>query len=392
MRQLLAALGDPDRRMHCVLIAGTKGKGSTAALLASILHSAGVRAGLFTSPHLQVFRERIRIDGEMIGSAAFLDAVRRLGPAVSALRRRAPAAGDPTTYELALGLALRRFAEAGCRIAVLEVGLGGAQDAANAVEPAVSVIASIGYDHTAILGRTLGAIATEKAGVMRRGRPALLAVQRPAAAAALQRACRRTGAGCLTVPPHAVTSLGLVGAHQEQNAALARAVAQELARLGHPITSRAVRRGLAAARWPGRFEVIAGRPPVVLDGAHNGSSAVALAQTLRREYGGRAVHLVIGINADKDADAVLRPLLGVCESVTVTASTSPRARPVADLARACGHLARVPIATAAHVRGAIEAARARERARDVICVTGSLALVGEARSALGLSPSVRLWE
>ncbi|MDP9265834.1 MAG: Mur ligase family protein, partial [Chloroflexota bacterium] len=189
MRRLLAVLGDPDRSMDCVLIAGTKGKGSTAAFLASIVHAAGVRAGLFTSPHLQNFRERIRIDGEMIGPAAFVDGARGLRPAVSTLRRRSPAAGEPTTYELTLGLALRAFADAGCRIAVLEVGLGGAQDAANAVEPAVSVIASIGYDHTAILGRTLGAIATEKAGIMRPARPALLAVQRPAAAAVLRRAC-----------------------------------------------------------------------------------------------------------------------------------------------------------------------------------------------------------
>ncbi|MDP9266684.1 MAG: hypothetical protein M3O91_11285, partial [Chloroflexota bacterium] len=205
-------------------------------------------------------------------------------------------------------------------------------------------------------------------------------------------ACRRTGAACQTVPPHAVMKLGLTGTHQEQNAALARASAQELARLGHPITSRAVARGLAAARWPGRWEVISGRPGIVLDGAHNGSSAVALAETLRREYGGRAVHLVIGINADKDAVAVLRPLLDVCESVTVTASTSPRARAMDDLARACDRLAAVPVATAPDVGAAITLARARAGARDVICATGSLALIGEARSALGLGPLVQLWE
>ncbi|MFN2521220.1 MAG: folylpolyglutamate synthase/dihydrofolate synthase family protein [Candidatus Limnocylindria bacterium] len=391
MGRLLETLGRPDRGMDCVVIAGTKGKGSTAAFLASALHAAGVRAGLFNSPHLQDYRERVRIDGEMIAPGAFADAVRRLRPAVSALRRSAPAGGEPTTYELTLALALRAFADARCAIAVIEVGLGGTQDAANALEPVVSVITSIGYDHTAILGRTLAAIAMQKAGIMRRGRPAIIAVQRPAAAAALRRACVTAGALCTIVPPHREGVLGLTGAHQEQNAALARAAATELGRLGHHLTGKAVARGLAAARWPGRFELVRGRPLIVLDGAHNGSSAEALADTLRREYPGRAVRLVIGINVDKDASAVLRPLLPVCASVTVTASTSARARSVADLARACGRLARVPLEAAPNVEAAIRLARARTGPRDVLCVTGSLAVVGDARSALGLPALVRLW-
>ena len=391
MRRLLEVLGDPDTRMDCVLIAGTKGKGSTAAFLASVLHAAGVRAGLFTSPHLQVFRERVRIDGEMIGPAAFVGAVRRLRPAVSALRRRAPVAGEPTAYELTLALALRAFAEARCAVAVIEVGLGGALDAANALVPAVSVIASIGYDHTAILGRTLGAIATEKAGIMRPGRPALLARQRPAAAAALRRACARVDAECVVVPPRALGELGLSGDHQRQNAALAERAAKELARLGHPVSDEAAVRGLAGARWPGRFEVVRRRPTVVLDGAHNGSSAEALAATLRHEYGRRSVHLILGINADKDADAVIRPLLSACASVTVTASTSPRARSPSELARACARVARVPVETAQDVARAMRLARARAGARGVVCVTGSLALVGEARTALGVPPPKRLW-
>ena len=382
-RALLDLAGAPDHELRCVLVAGTKGKGSTAAFLASVLHRAGVRAGLFTSPHLQAFRERVRIDGALLRPRAFARAIDELRPLLAALRRHHPAAGEPTTFELTLLLALRAFAARRCAVAVLEVGLGGALDATNAVEPAISIVSSISYDHTAILGRSLGAIAREKAGVLRPGRPALLAPQRPVARRALRAACRERGARCLAVAPvPARVPLGLAGAHQRTNAALAAAAARGLG-----IGERPIRAGLRHARWPGRFEVVTARPPIVLDGAHNGASAEALARELGRRYP-RGVALVVGINRDKDAQAVLRPLLARARHVVATSAQVPRALAAAELAARCGRLTSAPVEVATHVGAALRQARATG---DPVCVTGSLALVGEARTALGLGPPERLW-
>lgn len=383
MRALLRLAGDPDRTMRVVLIAGTKGKGSTAAFLASIAHAAGRRAGLFTSPHLQEYRERVRIDGALLPPAAFDRAIGELRPVVARLRRRFPAAGEPTAFELTLLLALRAFATRRCEIAIVEVGLGGRLDATNALDPAVSVITPISLDHTAILGRSLAAIATEKAGIVRRGRPALVAVQRPAAAREIARACRSDGAQLRVVRPLGPrVALGLAGAHQRQNAALARAAAREL-----DLDEPAIARGLRAVVWPARYERVRGRPPVVIDGAHNGASAQALARQLRRERPRGRLALVIGINRDKDASAVLGPLVPLASSVIATRSASPRAADPAAVARAAGTKARVAMDIAA----ALAFARADAGRDGLVCVTGSLALAGEARGALGLGPAERLW-
>ena len=381
-RALLDLADAPDRKLRLALVAGTKGKGSTCAMLASILGANGVRCGLYTKPHLQSYRERIRIDGAAITSGDFADAVRRMQGYVA----RLPAeAGEPTTFEVTTALALEEFVRQGCAQAVVEVGLGGRLDATNATDPFASVITSISYDHTAILGRTLGAIAREKAGIMRAGRPTLLAEQRPAAMRALRGACRELGARCEVVPPidHGVP---LAGEHQRQNAALAIAAARLLA----DVSDRAVEDGLRRLRWPGRFEVVEGDPPLVLDGAHNGASAEALAETLKLFAAGRPIHLVIGINRDKDTRAVLGPLLPLARSVWATeAAENPRALSAADLARLCTHLgvtAHVEADLAKAMDGAIVSGR-----HGVVCVTGSLMLVGQARATLGLPVAERLW-
>ena len=386
MRRLLGLLGDPDRELEVVLIAGTKGKGSTAAILAATLDAAGVRAGLFTSPHLQEVRERVRVGGALLPAAAFAARIRGLRAPVAALRRTDPEAGDPTSFELLLALALRAFADTGCRVAILEVGLGGRWDATNATDPAISIVTSIGYDHTGVLGTTLGAIATEKAGVIRRGRPALVAEQRPAAARAIRRACVAAGASCRTVAPLGSDLPHLAGAHQRQNGALASAAAELLG--ADPV---AIARGLARAWSPGRFEVVGNAPTIVLDGAHNGSSAEALARTLRQRFGRRRIQLIVGLNTDKDARATLRPLLGLAERVTVTASASPRARDATELARTCRILGASTVEIVPDLRRAIRAAVAGAHRDAIIVVTGSLALVGEARTALGLRPAKCLW-
>jgi dihydrofolate synthase/folylpolyglutamate synthase len=387
MRALLALAGHPDERMRVVLIAGTKGKGSTAAFLAWILHASGTSAGLFTSPHLQTYRERVRVDGALLSETDFTRAIDDLRPLVARLRRLHPDAGEPTTFELTLLLAIRAFAARGCAVAVVEVGLGGRIDATNALDPVVSVVTSVSYDHTAILGRTLAAIATEKAGIVRRGRPALVAVQRPAAARAIHRVSRSAGAQVRVVRPLDVhTDLGLSGDHQRQNAAVAVAAARALG-----IDERAAARGLRMTSWPARFERVRGRPAFVLDGAHNGASAEALARTLRHERAGRRLVFVLGVARDKDARAVVRPLVHIASAIIATRSASPRAADPSAVARAAARGARAPVTTAPDVPAALAAARRLAGPDGLVCVAGSLALVAEARTALGLVPSERWW-
>ena len=392
MRALLALMGDPDRAMTVVLIAGTKGKGSTAAFLASILHSAGVQAGLFTSPHLQVFRERVRVDGAMLSEAAFERAIEGLRPVVTRLRRSHPDAGDPTTFELTLALAMRAFAERHCAVAIIEVGLGGRLDATNALDPAISVLTPVSHDHTAILGRTLAAIATETAGIVRRGRPALVAPQRPAALAAIRRVGRSAGAGVVLVQPTAAAAvLGLAGEHQRGNAALAVAAARALAATGLAIPERAYAAGLRQVVWPGRFERVGRRPDVIIDGAHNDASAAALARGLRAERRGRRLVLVIGLNRDKDARAVLRPLARVSSEIVTTRSDDRRSAEPSAVGRQAARVTRRPVAAAVDIGRALALAQQHAGATGLICVTGSLALAGAARTALGLAPRERWW-
>lgn len=389
-RALLDLGGSPDRRLLVVLIAGTNGKGSTAALLARILHDAGIRAGLYTQPHLQRFHERIRVDGIAISGQALAGQVRRYRRYVTRLRRGQPRAGEPTTFELTTAIALDHFARRGCRVAVVEVGLGGRLDATNALDPAISIITPIGRDHTAILGATLGAIAKEKAGIMRHDRPALSAVQRPSALSALRRAAAGTRARLRIVdplPPSA--AVGPPGAHQHQNAALASEAARELRHFGLDIGERSIRTGLRGARWPGRYERIAGRPAVLLDGAHNGPGADALADALRRDLRGRPLQLVIGMFADKDKRAIVRRLLPLAERVWVTQPRGARSLPAADLAATCAGLTDRPIETCASVAVALHRARRHDA---TVLVAGSLALVGEAREALGMPWPRALWD
>ncbi len=381
-RALLDLAGAPDRQVRVVLVAGTKGKSSTCSMLASILGAHGVRVGLYSKPHLQSYRERVRLDGQAISPRDFLGAAERMRRLVAELGRTHPQAGEPTTFEVTTALATDVFARARCEVGVMEVGLGGRLDATNALEPELSLITPISYDHTAILGRTLGAIATEKAGIMRHGRPTLLAQQRPAALRALRYAAHGVGADLHVIPP-LKQDVPQPGEHQRQNAALAIAAARCL----FPVADTAIRDGLGRLRMPGRFEIAHG---VVLDGAHNDASAQALARTLAAYAQRRPLRLVLGINRDKDARAVLKPLLplathGVWAS---QAAGNPRALSAVELARWCRRLG-VEAAVAPELGEALDAARAEGY---VVCVTGSLALVGQARALLGAPIPERLWD
>ncbi|MBI2774276.1 MAG: bifunctional folylpolyglutamate synthase/dihydrofolate synthase [Chloroflexi bacterium] len=387
-RALLDLAGAPDRDMACVLVAGTKGKGSTATFLASALDAAGIRAGLYTSPHLQGWRERIRVRGVAIRPDAFGRAVDNALRLMPRLRRAHPDLGEPTAFELLTVAALAHFARSRCAVAVLEVGLGGRFDATNAVDPAISVITSIGLDHEEILGPGLGRIAREKAGVLRTDRAALVARQLPAAATAIRFECRRSQARCVIVGPlPRGARLGLAGDHQRQNAALAAAAAVALSEVGIQARARAIARGLAAASLPGRFEDVGGIPPVVLDGAHTAEATAALARTLRQRFPRARAHLIFGCTADRDPAALARPLRGARHSFYATAAPGPRAMPPEAVATALGPGTPAFVDVAA----AIVAARRAAGPGDVVCVTGSLALVGAARDALGLPIAERLW-
>jgi dihydrofolate synthase/folylpolyglutamate synthase len=391
-RVLLDLGAAPDRTMVCVLVAGTKGKGSTATMLARILSASGVRAGLYTKPHLQSYRERIRVDGAAIDEAELAGGVGALRPLAAELVRRLPAAGAPTTFELTTVLAIAHFARRSCEVAVIEVGLGGRLDATNAVDPHVSVITPISHDHTRLLGDRLSQIALEKAGVLRPGRVAILAPQPPSARAALLRQCAALAAEPREVQPMSERlipkdAMALRGEHQRVNAAVALAAAAALAEHGVTVRDDAVD-ALLDLRIPGRFEIVPGEPVTVLDGAHNDGSAVALARALEREFPRRRVRLVIGLMKDKDARAVVAPLLEYASAVFVTRPPGPRGLEAAELAR----LARgVPVVVLDDPADALRAARASARRREIVCVTGSLALVGRARDVLELPIAERLW-
>jgi|DewCreStandDraft_5_1066085.scaffolds.fasta_scaffold00028_22 dihydrofolate synthase/folylpolyglutamate synthase len=421
-RALLAALGHPEQRYQSIIIAGTKGKGSTAAMLAQILRAAGLRVGLYTQPHLVDYRERIRCNGRLISRRAIIAGVQRLRAAAAHLTAAAADLGPPTTYELGTALALDYFARAGVQWAVLEVGLGGRLDAVNAVaEPALSVITSISYDHTELLGDTLDAIAREKAGILRPGRPAVCSAQQPEAQAALDDVARRLGvallaggrdffwetdarAACVwsasgTAWPqpwrYDCLRIALRGAHQIENAATALAALEAL-RLTAPQALPALqpedwagvaRTALAAVRWPGRLEVHRVRRPdgrmvtVVLDGAHNVDSAQRLAQALReRVVRHQQVLLVLGTSQDKDLPGIVAALAPVCARAWAVAAASPRARPAQEVAGALHAL--LPAESAPSVGAGLEAAICAAGPGDIVLVTGSLYVVGEVIAAL----------
>ena len=301
MRELLDRLGRPQDRFRCVHIAGTKGKGSTSAMIESVLRTAGYRTGLYTSPHLHTWRERIRFDGTLMPKAALVEQLSKARPSIEAMP-------ELTAFEIMTALAFTYFAQEGVDWAVLETGLGGRLDATNVVTPAVCAITSLSYDHVELLGHTLPEIAAEKAGIIKTGVPVVSAPQAPEALAVIEQVCsergarliragvdwtatrqsadlsgqtltlRRTADG-LTLPD---LRIALLGDHQIINTTVAVALLAELRAQGVGITDDVLRRGLAAAHWPGRFEQLNQRPVIVLDSAHNIDSARQAAGDARR--------------------------------------------------------------------------------------------------------------
>ncbi len=415
-RALLAQLGDPQRAYGVTHIAGTKGKGSTSAMLASILVAAGVHTGLYTSPDLHTFRERIQVDGDEIAG----EDVARLVPQVRAAAERVAAQVGPfITWDVATALAFLDFREEGVRHAVIEVGLGGRLDATNVVEPQATAITSISYDHMHILGSTLGAIAGEKAGIVKPGVPVICSARAPEALDVITAVCSERGAPLLRVGPAGAADcvytyrageydderqlldvttpagtyrgleLALLGAHQLENAAAAVALAETLReRAGLPLDEDAIRRGLRGVRWPARVQVVRRAPWVIVDGAHNADSFARLFAGLRRHFTFERQILVFGLLKDKDLDGIAREIIQAnVDAVVATAAVNPRARAPDDLAAALMGLApHLPVTTRAHSGDALAEALSLASARDLVCVAGNLYLAGEALRWLATQP------
>jgi dihydrofolate synthase/folylpolyglutamate synthase len=402
MSHLLGQLGDPHRRLKGVLVAGTKGKGSTAVMIAGILQAQGLRVGLTVKPHLTDYRERIQLAGRKIPSAALGALVDQVRPAVEA--GRTLPWGPPTYVETTVAMAFLYFVQQRVDLAVVEVGIGGRLDATNVLDPLVAVLTPVSYDHTDVLGETLTEIATEKAGIIRVGGRVAASPQPDEALRAIAHACEakharlvlvgrdveaRIEASSLAGTRATVRGLRgtypirlpLLGRHQVVNAATAIAAVELLADYEIPVGAGAVRRGLAAVRGPARVELIDTRPYTIVDMGHNPASMAALRDTLRELLGDRRLVLVFGMLATKDYRAVTAMIAPLADAVVTTTPENPHALPAAALAAEVRKY--TPKVTAVpDRREAVERGRALAGPEDVLLVTGSVYFVGEAREWL----------
>ena len=413
MVDLLARLGDPQRRYPVLHLAGTKGKGSVSAMCASALRAAGYHTGFYTSPHLRDFCERIQVNGELIPRPLLAELVDGLRPVVEQVP-------GLTTFELNTALAFLYFQQTNVDVAVVEVGLGGRLDATNVVNPLAAVITSLSYDHMHLLGHTLTEIAGEKAGIIKPGVPVVSAPQAPEAMAVLERVARERGAPLTVVgrdwlftplkhslddQTFAVWSrqeqdqldtlhaqghmvewvplkleIPLLGRHQVENAAVAYAALMALRTRGLPLPEDAIRAGLRSVVWPGRFEILHRRPYLVVDGAHNHDSANKLAAAVQDYLPGRPVTLLFGASSDKDVAGMFDALLPHVTRVYLVQAVHPRAWEPDELARLASERG-----TQAEVVGSVAQALAQAVARsqpeEVILACGSLFVVAEVQAA-----------
>ena len=362
-RRLLGVLGDPQEKLPFLHVAGTNGKGSVCAMLDAILRASGRRTGLYTSPHLVDFRERIRVDGEKIPPLIAAEGL--------SLIRAGSSDWDhsPTFFEITTPLALWHFAREDCELVVLETGMGGRLDATNAVRPLVSIITPIAMDHSQWLGDTLAQIAGEKAGIIKPGVPAVSAAQEPDAVSVLNGRALAEGSSIHFVEaPLRGFAIALRGSHQRENAALAVAA---LAAAGVTVSEADIKNGLQEVRWPGRFQLVADR--IILDGSHNPHAAAHLVENWRENFGPRQATVIFGALADKDYTAMLKILEPIAREFFFVPIDNPRAAAPQLLAESTTARNRIY----ASVQAALEASP------DLTLVTGSLFLVGEALELLG---------
>jgi dihydrofolate synthase/folylpolyglutamate synthase len=378
---LAEALGSPHRAVPCAHIAGTNGKGSTAAFLASILQQAGLKTGLYTSPHLERVNERIRISGEDISDADFAAAFSRVKQIIETLLASGQLAAHPTFFECVTAMAFDHFLRREADFSVLEVGMGGRLDSTNIVWPEVCIITQIDFDHENFLGHSIEAIAGEKAGIIKPGVPVVCSAERSEARAVVEQRARELHAPFLHIDDRLSGNpllVPLAGRFQLRNARAAEAAARLLSERGLGISEDAIKQGIAATRWPGRLEKIQDRPAVFLDGTHNPAGARELVAFWQENFSQRAIHLVYGAVRDKAVDEVAGLLFPLAARVILTQPRSTRALSAETLAQITAHHGANVEVVPEH-EAALEQALAGARSEDVVFLTGSLYLVGDLR-------------
>ncbi|NIN69599.1 MAG: bifunctional folylpolyglutamate synthase/dihydrofolate synthase [Anaerolineae bacterium] len=404
MTELLSMLGDPHRGLQAVHVAGTKGKGSTCAMTASVLEAARYRVGLFTQPHLHTFRERIKVNERFVSEHEMIAILEKLKPYIEQLP-------DPSTFEIMTAMAFEYFAEQNVDLAVVETGLGGRLDTTNVIVPLVSVITSISYDHTYILGDTLEEIAGEKAGIIKEGRPVVCAPQRDAAEQVIVQVCRERSAPLILVDrdwrchvseadiegqsftvrselPHPDGLLAdgrsqefwipFLGRYQVVNATTTIATIDQLCRQGIHVSPEQAAEGLRRARWPGRLEILSREPLLVMDGAHNVDSVQRLMKALREYLEFDELIVIAGFSLDKDIPGMMRELTSHAKEVIVTQADHPRAGE-SDTIVERTDTTETPLTILREPSAALRHALELADKKDLVCVTGSLHLVGDVR-------------
>lgn len=392
MEHILDKLGNPEKKFKSIHIAGTNGKGSTASTLASIISASEIKAGLFTSPHLIKFNERIKIDGVQISDNEVVETYERVKEADTGNR---PA----TFFEYATAMAFLLFAEKNVEIAVIEAGMGGRLDSTNVITPCACVITNISMDHEAFLGDSIRAIAKDKSGIIKQGIPVITGVRNTDALKIIEHECAEKGAILLRKGYEfdlikgknevllykekekeiiADIEVGLKGDHQLENTSLAIATSRMIR--DNRITAQTLRKGIRNTIWPGRLETVHHNPEIILDGAHNPEAAERLACHIKKYYPDKTVCLIIGMMKDKDMSGTLSHLSSVSSKIITTESKSPRAAKAKELAALFSiefHFDAVPISD---LPQAIEFAMGAAEKDELICITGSLYIVGEAKA------------
>ncbi len=393
---LCAALGNPQDTLTFIHVAGTNGKGSFCAMTDSILRAAGYRVGLFTSPYITCFNERMRVDGENISDEELVELVEEVRPIADAMEDK------PTEFELITALAFLYFARKKCEVVVLECGLGGRLDATNVIKrPLLSVITGIALDHTAILGDTIEQIAAEKAGIIKAGTPLLWCGNDTAAERVILARAKELGVRVVTVPRgdltvkssaldgthfdfgnHKNMHLSLLGSYQPNNAANVLTAIDLLRRMDVLIDEEAVGAGLSRVKWPARFEVVGREPLVIFDGGHNPEGVDGAVESIRAYFEERKLLVVTGVMADKDYRYMAERIASIAECVFCLTPDNPRALPATDYATVFERLG-VPASAHATVEGAVHAAlqKAKQTGTPIVCL-GSLYMYGEVCAAL----------
>lgn len=395
---LLKRLGNPHLAAKSVHITGTKGKGSTSAMIASVLSCSGYSTGLYTSPHLLTIRERIQIDGNPITEKEFARLVKNLKPEIEELNRSG-GLGELTTYEILTAMTFVYFKEKRVDFQVMEVGLGGRLDATNVVKPEVCVITSISFDHMEVLGNTLAKIAAEKAGIIKPGITVVSAPQNPEALAVIEKVSREKGARLVKVGTEVTwqrtgfnlsgqsfklkglkgeydLTIPLLGEHQLENAAIAVAALESLTDTEAKVSPDSMANGLAQVYWPGRLHILRRDPLLIVDGAHNADSAMKLGKALKQYFTFDRAILIAGVSGDKEIAGIVAELSSISSTVIVTAANHPRALAPSRLAAEFSRRGIEPRITGS-VKSAVDLALSQAKPGDLICATGSLFVVSE---------------